>query len=325
MGALADKVDNMPDDHLTPQEPSNGGETTGGANPKESGSGGDTNAGTTGDNKPDEAGTGGADKGSEADKGGAGKTDPSEDGYLADAGDDDGSKPAPVEVGAAPVPTGLSPDLQYVVDNLPTLAVRGKTSADGPVRTFQIKAAGQLPEEFEFASKREELLFNQSIVGQEVRARELQSEFKQREQNKAATDFAEKENKDIRAGIGSLQREGKLDRFKYEPDDPKFADDPPVKEAQEAIDYMNKRNAQYLDAANKGGVLYHLSFQDAYTQLQASKGSTGSSAQDKEDKERKGVARATAGSAGAPSTGLSKPRAARSMQELMDRIEASEY
>lgn len=323
MGALADKVDQLPDE-LTSQEPGNGADT-GGTDPKESGSSGDADAGATGEHKPDEAGKGGADEGSKTDSGGEVKTESGEDGYLADEGDNDGAKSEPVEVGATPVPTGLSPDLQYVVDNLPTLAVRGKTTPDGPVRTFQVKAAGQLPEEFEFASRQEERLFNQSIAGQELRARELQTEFKQREQNKAATDFAEKENKDIRAGIGALQREGKLDKFKFQPDDPKFTDDPAVKQAQEAIDYMNKRNAEYLDAANKGGVLYHLSFQDAYTQLQASKGTSSPTAQSKEDKERKEVSRATAGSSGAPSTGLSKPRAARSMQELMDRIEASEY
>jgi hypothetical protein len=214
-----------------------------------------------------------------------------------------------------------------VVDNLPTLSVRGRTGGENSaVRTFQVKAAGQLPEDFEFASKREELLFNQAIIGQEVSARELQASYKQQTQTKAAADFAEKENKDIRAGIAAMQREGKLARFKYQPDDARFAEDAPVKEAQEVIDFMNKRNAEYLDNANKGGVLYHLNFRDAYTMLQAEKGTSSTdTAQAKEDRERKGVARATAGAAGAPSNGLTKPRAAGSMQEILDRLETSEF
>lgn len=281
--------------------------------------GGKSDSAAAGD-KSDGVGEGGSEGGSEGDSGGdpGDKKDTAKDdksgksggpkepgGYLADEedNDEDDGKPGEETKGQ---PGNLSSDLQYVVDNLPVLSVRGKTSPDGAVKTFQVKAAGQLPEEFEFASKREELLFTQALAGQELKAQQLQSQFYSNQQTKSAQEFSEKENKDIRRDIGVLQREGKLERFKLQPDDPKFNDDPGVVKAQGVIDYMNKVNAEYLELANKGGVLYHLSFRDAYRLMEQEVPPKAESKQDKEDKERKTVTRKGAGAASSTPTGGQK-------------------
>jgi hypothetical protein len=285
---LVDQAENLLNDESTgkPGEP--------GADSGKAPTDGDTDRGAAGDSdKP--AGEGGAKGGSEGDPGGdKGTEGAAEDtGYVADEGDEDEDE-APVDK-TGKEPSSLSPDLQYVVDNLPTLQTRGK---DG--KTYQVKAAGQLPDDFEFATKKDELLFNQALAGQELKAQQLQAQYNQNQQNQAANDFSEKENKDIRRDIGALQREGKLGKFQYAPDDPKFNDDPAVKDAQKVIDFMNEANAKYLEAANKGGVLYHLSFRDAYNLMP--KDAPTNTAQQQEDKQRKQVARQTAGAASSAPT-----------------------
>jgi hypothetical protein len=240
------------------------------------------------------------------------------EGYIAD--EVEVEEPKPEEQ----VATGeMTPEVKYIVDNLPDLNVRG--TSEGKTKTFTVKAAGQLPEDFEFSSKREELLFNQALAGQELRAQQLQTKFQQDQASKQSTEFAEKEQNDIRKDIGDLQREGLIGKFKYQADDPKFDSDPPVKETQEIIDFMNKRNAEYLEQANKGGLYYHMSFRDAFTLMQAQKESKKiDNALDKEDAERKQVTRQNAGSKGAPSNGLTKPRIRANMEDVFAYIDALE-
>jgi hypothetical protein len=259
--------------------------------------------------------------GPEGNSGGDSK-DPSDDsgqngsdssGYLADEGDDE-SEPEPPPKDTEP--TNLSPDLQYVVEHLPALSVRGK---DG--KTYSVKAAGQLPDDFEFATKRDELLFSQAIAGQELKAQQLQTQYFQEQQNKAAQEFSDKENRDIRRDIGSLQREGRLERFKYAPDDRRFNDDPAVKEAQKVIDFMNERNSEYLDMANKGGVLYHLSFRDAYRLMQSETSSKPPTRQQQEDRERKQVTRQTAGATSGTPSSAPKSRSYGYVGDLKDMVD----
>lgn len=278
---------------------------------------GEGEAGSAGGSKDDSGGDPGDSKDAKPD--GQPSGDGATEGYVADEADEEGEEePSDKPVDA---PNNLSPDLQYVVDNLPTLSVRGKTSGNGTPKTFQVKAAGQLPEDFEFVSKREELLFTQALAGQELKAQQLQSQYYQDQQSKAASEFTEKENKDIRRDIGALQRDGKLERFKLQPNDPKFNDDPAVKQAQEVIDFMNQRNTEYLEAANKGGVLYHLSFRDAYNLMGQQTPPKAPTKQQQEDKERKDITRKGAGAASSAPTGGSKAPGYSYVGDLKDMVD----
>lgn len=335
--SLVDMVNEMPEDltqkdngstdELTteptePTEPTDSNDS-GGSDPKKSNGGGADDRGDV-DDKSAKGGSGGTKEGSKKGTDGEGGTTEdkdAEDSYVADEDDPTDVEEPKSEPSEPSEPTDLSPELQYVVANLPTLTVRGKTATGS--KTYQVKAAGQLPEDFEFVTKREELLFNQALAGQELRARELQSQYIQEQNAKSATEFSEKENRDIRKDIGDLQREGRLVRFKVQPDNPKFSEDPGVKEAQDVIDYMNKRNSEYLESANKGGVLYHLSFKDAFEQMQRQKPTN--DAQTNEDKERKQVARQTSGAVTGGGNAPQKPRIARSMDDLINRFETLEF
>lgn len=304
--SLAELVDNMED------KDADAGTTTDTGTGDASGSdkSGDDKSATSGAGK-DESGHGDSDSGTESAESSTGTEDkPADDdsGYIADEVETEEPVTSPNE---------LPPELKYIVDNLPTLTVRGK-SANGATKTYQVKAAGQLPEDFEFATKREELIFTQALAAQELKAQNLQAQFQTKQQQAQASKYSEQENTDIRHDIGELQREGKLSKFKYPSNDKRFNDDPAVKEAQAVMEYMNKKNEAYV----KEGKLYRISFADAYDQYQAVKpGKDKEDAQAREDQERKAVTRRTGGSSSASANSTPKYRPAPSFGSLIDRID----
>lgn len=274
----------------------------------------------------DESGDKGA---TDTGSGGDGKSDSdpkdpgaSDDGYVADEAEDEPpASKAPDKPGTTP--SGLSPELEYVVGRLPILTVHGREGGEGQVKSYQVKAAGQLPENFEFTSKREELIFTQSLASQELKAQQLLNEFNYNKQQETSKQYDQQENADIRSDMGDLQREGKLAKFKYPPSDRRFNDDPAVKEAQAAIEYMNDKNATYT----KAGKLYRISFRDAFEQLQRAdtKTTPEAKAQGKEDADRKQVSRQTGAGRSASATPPPKARIARNMEDLISRIDTMEF
>jgi hypothetical protein len=258
-------------------------------------------------------------------EGGSGSDEPSPDGakepdpdsgYVAD--EEDEGKPEPADTKReTPDAQTLTPELQYVVDRLPVLSVRGRD------RTYQVKAAGQLPEDFEFASKHEELVFNQALAAQEFKAQQLLNEFNSNKQQETFKEYTARENADIQHDIGDLQREGELPRYQYKSTDKRFNDDPAVKAVAEIRAYMNEKN----DAYAKANRPYRITFRDAYEQLakQIAKDET-KDAQAKEDSERKEVSRRTgAGRTANTNTPAPKARVARSMEDLMSRIDNYDF
>lgn len=239
-------------------------------------------------------------------------------GYIADEVTEEEPKGTePGKPPESPSETTLTPELQYVVDRLPVLSVRGKD------RTYQVKAAGQLPEDFEFASKHEELVFNQALAAQEFKAQQLLNEYNQTKQRETFEEYSARENEDIRHDIGDLQRDGELPRFQYLPSDKRFNDDPAVKAVQEIMDYMSEKN----DAYAKANRPYRITFRDAYDQLQKqiAKDTPDTSAQAKEDKERAEVSRRTGAGRTANNTPAPRARVSRSMEDLMAKIDNYDF
>lgn len=286
---------------------------------------GDDQGTDPGDTKGADANGGAKNKDTErpADDGtGAGKDEGSgesddDNGYLADELEEE---PEPEE--QQEVPSSVSPELKYVVDNLPEIAVRGRTSPNGPLRTYNVKAAQQLPDEFEFASSKEQANFFQAVAAQEYRARELMAQFQQQQQQQQTKRFSDQENSEIRSDIADLQREGLLPKYKYAPNDRRFESDPGVKASQEVLDFMNEVNNEYARA----GKLYHINYRTAFELISKQKAEeSGRSKQNAEDRARKEVTRQLAGAQGAPSTGLSRPRVARNMEDLKSRIDMLDF
>lgn len=318
---IADLVENMDLPEGEPNgEPSPKLET---GSDKDPGNGASDNGDGAGESGSGSGDKGESDKGSGGDdKGADGAKDPADEdgGYVADEVEEGGTtEPTPKEKTEEPLPTGLSADLQYVVDRLPVLSVRGKD------RTYQVKAAGQLPEDFEFASKREELIFNQSLAAQELKADKLLAEYKNNQQTETYKKYSEQENADIRHDIGDLQRENELPKFQYLSTDKRFNDDPAVKAVQEIMDYMNEKNQDYINNQKP----YRITFRDAYDQMvskiQKDNAKGDNPAQKKEDAERKNVSRQTSQGRTASNAPVSKPVVSRNMEDLMAKIDNMQF
>jgi hypothetical protein len=190
------------------------------------------------------------------------------------------------------------------------------------VQTFNIKAAGQLPDGFEFASERDRLLFTQQIAAQEMKAQQLSQQYQQNQQTRQNQQYSQQENADIRKDIASLQREGLIPKFKYAPSDRRFENDPGVKAAQTVMDYMNERNRQYVQ--NKQ--LYRISFRDAWNMMERDAGrQEQNNKQANEDRERRQVTRRLAGAGSAPTGTGSKARPARSTEDLLARLDTLDF
>jgi hypothetical protein len=313
--AIADLVENMDlpeetSDGKPSSEPSTGPGKDDGDGKDNTGDGAGESGVKPGDEGESKDGSGGDAKG--ADGATESKTDDS--GHLADEGEGgETTEPTTQTKAEEPLPTGLSADLQYVVERLPVLSVRGKD------RTYQVKAAGQLPEDFEFASKREELIFNQSLAAQELKADKLLAEYNNNQQQETFKKYSDQENTDIRHDIGDLQRENGLPRFKYLPTDSRFNDDPAVKAVQEVMDFMNEKNQDYINNSKP----YRITFRDAYDQMvtKIQKETPTDTKQKQEDSERKNVSRSTSQGRSASSAPVSKPVVSRNMEDLMSKID----
>ncbi len=244
-----------------------------------------------------------------------------EEGYLADEGADETDKPSEdTREIEPPKPGALTPEQQYIYDNLPAIGVRG---ADG--RIYTVKVDTELPDDFDFASKAEERAFNRNISAQEINARELRSQFQQSAQAVQTQEFETRENESIRQDVADLQREGLMPRFKLKVDDPKFETDPAAKQMQEVLDVMTERNEQYLKEYQQGRSYRHIGFSEAYSIWQRTS-DTGKqqSQQKREDQERKQVADKSRSGQGLTSAELAKPvvRSGTRTSDILARIDA---
>lgn len=155
-------------------------------------------------------------------------------------------------------PVELPPWQKYVLDNLPTIQTVGHVEG-GKDKIYTVKRVEELPENFEFTDKRAELTFSAALASQEVNARELLNKYQADEQQQKYTAFKNQEAVDIQADIKVLQKEGVLEKFKYDSDAPEFNDDPAVKEANAIYDLYKKTNDSYM----KDGRTYRITYEDA--------------------------------------------------------------
>lgn len=156
-------------------------------------------------------------------------------------------------------PVDLPPWQKYIVDNLPEIQTVGHTGENGKDKVFTIKRLEDLPEDFEFASRRAEIAFSAALASQEVNARDLLNRYNNEQQQQQLQQFQNQEALDIQADINALQKEGVIDKFKYTEDAPEFNDDPAVKLANDIYDLYKKTNDSYI----KDGRTYRITYQDA--------------------------------------------------------------
>ncbi len=246
------------------------------------------------------------------------KEDDDAEGYFADEDEIEDTK----EPELPAVPANFTAEEKFIVENLPLISVRVVMNDDS-VKTVQVRSAAELPRDAKgYASFHEGEVFKQAVTAQEMKARELQTYYRQHQSQVQAQEFEKKENQAIREDIAELQRNGEIPKFKAQPGTRAFDSDPAAKIVQETIEFMNDRNAKYLERSNRGGVYRHIGFAEAYELLNAGvkdKADTKDSAARK-DAARKLVSRQGGSSKTAPKA----PVAGRTIREVAAEFEAFE-
>lgn len=226
--------------------------------------------------------------------------DTEEQGYYADEGLEE------VESEQLQTPQGQTEMGQWVLDSLPQITVQG--TQNGKTVTLQVKRAEDLPNDFDFISKRDEKIFDQNIADQTNRAYKLVEKYQTDQQTAQATQFSQQEDRDIQSDIAALQRDKLLDRFKYAPNDPKFDSDPAVQRMQEVLDYYNEQNqARWAESQRSGRLFGRLSYKDAFYLYERDHPTT-TPEQKQEDTSRKAASRTIAKAGNGTEQATSRPK-----------------
>ncbi len=215
---------------------------------------------------------------------------------------------------------GLNAEQKYIVDNLPYISTRIK-SGNG-TKEVQVKSWTQLPEDVEFASKRDEMAFVNALQAQENRALRLQQTFQQNQQQASNKEFSEREDAQTRDDVDKLQQAGDLPKFKVNINDPKFDDDPAAKQVQSVLDFMEAKNKEYYDAYGKGRPFRHIGFEEAFYMYERNNPSK-APAQKREDAERRELAESLRGNRGLTSREVKRPtiKSGTRIEDILSRID----
>jgi len=203
----------------------------------------------------------------------------------------------------------LTPEQNYIIDNLPPLTVRGKVG-DGEIQEYTVYSPEQLPSGFQYVDQREMSIANKNFALMEQKAVQLQNDFRAQETTKAANEFKTLEDNADRADINRLQKEGELPKFRTAPDSPDFEKDPATVEIQAILDFKESLNQRYLNEYNAGRPYRHVGFEEAYAMYRRQNPKVDPKVQ-AEDAERENIARRTSNTKSRAMD--SKPRVTRGM------------
>jgi len=231
-------------------------------------------------------------KSDESDKDNKPADDSKEDSGDSEGKSDDKPEPEPDDDEDEPEPEqkleDLPPLAKYVFERLPDIQAYGHVGEGKPDKIIKVKRLQDLPDDFEFATRKAEREALIAHNANEINARELASKYEHEQQQRQYQALKDQENKDIASDLKALQKEGLLPKFKYSETDSRFNDDPAVKEANEIYDLMQKTNNSFINRK----VNYRISYRDAadkYYAQQARKDKT-SPKKSAEDEERERTA-----------------------------------
>ena len=175
---------------------------------------------------------------------------------------------------------------KFIYNSLPYITV---TSKDGD--TFKIKTPEQLPDDFEFASKKAESQFMSEVTAQSNRAEKMADELKQYSQQRQTQTRQQEESQRVVADVERLQKDGIVPKFTAKPGTPEFDSDEGVKVANEILKLHTEINADGKEKISvyRAGQIYKGMHPELYQKKQTvAKG----------DAERKNAAAKISGSTG---------------------------
>jgi hypothetical protein len=130
----------------------------------------------------------------------------------------------------------------YAYENLPTISVAGK---DG--KTYEVRTADDLPDDFKFANAKEQAKFNGSLAQNMQLAGELINEANAHNEQRTAANERRELLVSQKNELDSLIASGVLPAITAKPGDPNFMQDPGAIRAQQVLDHMTAVNKEYAE------------------------------------------------------------------------------
>jgi len=222
----------------------------------------------------------------------------------------------------------LSPaEQKYVVDNIgEPLLIRGMRG-DKEVE-LRVYDPTQIPKDFQFGSQADLLAAQQGFTRLENKAQQLLGNFRNQQSQAQTADFERRENEGIRQDVAELQRDGDFPKFKIQPGQKGFDDDPAAKQMAEVLEIMTKTNDQYMAEYQQGRPYKHIGFKEAFDiQQRLGDAHKKESAQKQEDEERKQIASKIGSGAGYSANKVIKPtvRPGTTTRDILNRIELGDF
>ena len=142
----------------------------------------------------------------------------------------------------------LPPINQYIYKNLPEIATTGLI--DGKEVTIKVKTANEIPDGFDWKSKRDEKMFDQALIDQGVKANNLANEYEAKQKTAEGDKYRQAEANDIQSDLRALQTEGLIPKFSTDTANTN-PDHPGVKLANEVLALYTKLNGERPTAGHK--------------------------------------------------------------------------
>lgn len=273
---------------------------------------------------------------SDDDKGDDKKPDEDEPEFTADDALEIEDKPADDKPDAPTDNAGiqLSPaEQKYIAENIgEPIVIRGVRGEGDAAKEVEIKAysPADIPADFRFANDQQLAAATTGFQQLETKANQLLGNFRQNQSTQAASDFERRENEGIRADVADLQKEGRFPKFKIQPGQAGFDDDPAAQQMTEVLKVMTSTNEKYLAQYNQGRPYKHIGFAEAFDIWERNNASSAASKKAEEDQKKEDDERKARGSEeGASNRGTSasnivKPtvKSGTSTRDIMARIDA---
>lgn len=220
---------------------------------------------------------------------------------------------------------------KYVVDNIgEPLVIRGVRGTGDDAKEVELKVFDptQIPRDFQFGSQADLLAAQQGFQRLENKAQQLLGSFRNEQSQTQATDFEKRENEGIRQDVAELQKDGFFPKFKIQPGQKGFDDDPASQQMAEVLNIMTKTNEQYMKEYQQGRPYKHIGFKEAFDiSERLDNNKKRETAQKDEDQERKEIANKVGSGRGLSASKVVKPtvRPGTTTRDILNRIENGDF
>lgn len=205
----------------------------------------------------------------------------------------------------------LPEENKIVYNALPYIAAEGKNG-----NVVNVKTPDQLPDDFEFASKRAEAKFYTDLQAQETKANQLMGAIQSRNQRAEQAYRQREEARNVISQIETLQKAGDLPTPKAKAGTKEFDNDPAVLVINKVLDYRASRMAEGVNLTIKDSLMLYKSQHPEDFEKKEAKG----------DIERANIAKRVAGNSKSSSTAVNKGnkpeyyRQGMSTEDVLDRV-----